>query len=50
MSKGKGKVHPRIGHEGPEGEQKDSSIPFFNFGNGWDGWSAPRPGRFTSGE
>jgi hypothetical protein len=26
-SKGKGKVHPRTGHEGPEGEQEYSSTP-----------------------
>jgi len=25
MVKGKGKVHPRIGHEGPEGEKRYSS-------------------------
>ena len=23
--------------------------PFFNLGGMWDGWSTPRPGRFTRG-
>ena len=27
ICKGKGKVHPRTGHEGPEGEQMYSSTP-----------------------
>jgi hypothetical protein len=40
----KGKVHPRRGHEGPEGKKRS----FFNLGAGWGGWSKPRPGRFTS--
>jgi hypothetical protein len=45
--KGKGKVHPRTGHEGPEGEQMYSSTlpstPALDGG----GWSMPRHGRFT---
>ena len=43
----KGKVLPRIGHEGPEGEQLYSST--FSSTSGLDegGWSTPRPRRFT---
>jgi len=37
IGKDKGKVHPRTGHEGPEGL-------------GGDGWSTPRPGHFTHGK
>ena len=48
--KGKGKVHPRTGHEGPEGEQMYSStLPSTSVLDG-GGWSAPRPGRFTPGK
>jgi hypothetical protein len=44
--KGKGKGHPRTGHEGPGGvEVKLHS--FFNLGARWGGWSKPHPGRFT---
>ena len=38
---------PRTGHEGPEGEQTYSStLPSTSSLDG-DGWSTPRPGRFT---
>ena len=48
--KGKGKVLPRTGHEGPEGEQMYSStLPSTSALDG-DGWSTPRPGRFTPRE
>ena len=44
-SKGKDKVHPRTGHEGPEGKQMYSStLPSTS---AIDGWSALPPGRFT---
>jgi hypothetical protein len=47
QSKGKGKGHPRTGHEGPEGDQLYSStLPSTSALDG-GGWSAPRPGRFT---
>jgi len=42
-TKGKGKVHPRTDHEGPEGEVQIYS--FFNLGSRW-GWfvnATPRP-------
>ena len=48
--KGKGKVHPITGHEGPEGEQMYSStLPSTSVLDGGR-WSAPRPGRFTPGK
>ena len=48
--KGKGKVYPRTGHEGPEGEQMYSStLPSTSAPDG-GGWSTPRPGRFTPGK
>ena len=48
--KGKGKGHPRTGHEGPEGEQiYSSTLPSTSALDG-GGWSAPRPGRFTAGK
>jgi hypothetical protein len=43
--KGKGKVYPRTGYEGPEVEYS-----LFNLGAGWGVWSTPRPGRFTPGK
>ena len=50
MCKGKGKVLPRTGHEGPEGEQRYSyTLPSTSALDG-GGWSTPRPGRFTPGE
>ena len=46
-SKGKGKVHPRTGHEGPEGEKVCSStLPSTSALDG-GGWSMPRPSCFT---
>ena len=48
--KGKGKVLPRTGHEGPEGEQTYSStLPSTSALDG-GGWSTPRPGRFIPGK
>jgi hypothetical protein len=48
--KGKGKVLPRTGNEGPEGEKRYSSTlsltPVLDEG----GWSTPRTGRFTPGK
>jgi hypothetical protein len=49
QSKGKGKVRPRTGHEGPEGEWRYSSALFLISLYG-GGWSTPRPGRFTPGK
>ena len=49
-SLGKGKGHPRTGHEGPEGEQMYSStLPSTLVLDGC-GWSTPRPSRFTPGK
>jgi hypothetical protein len=47
--KGKGKVNPRTGHEGPEGEQRYSSTLSLTPALDGGGWSTPRPGRFTPG-
>jgi hypothetical protein len=48
--KGKGKVHPRTGHEGPQGEKGYSStLPLISALDG-GGWSTPQPGRFTPGK
>ena len=48
--KGKGKVLPREGHEGPEGEQMyTSTLPSTSALDG-GGRSTPRPGRFTTGK
>ena len=47
--KGKGKGHPRTGHEGPEGEQMYSSTFPSTLALDGGGWSTPRPGRFTPG-
>jgi hypothetical protein len=45
----KGKVHPRIGHEGPEGEQMYSStLPSTLALEGGD--AMPHPGCFTPGK
>jgi hypothetical protein len=48
--KGKGKVHPRTGHVGPEMEQRYGSA--LSLTSALDGgvWSTRRPGRFTSRE
>ena len=48
--KGKGKVHPRKGHEGPEGEQSYTSTLSSTSALDMGGWSTPRPGRFTPGK
>jgi len=44
---GKGKTHPRTGHQGPEGEYRYSST--FSLTSALNGgeWSTPRPGRST---
>ena len=48
--KGKRKVHPRTGHEGPEREQMYSfTLPSTSALDG-GGWSIPSPGCFTSGK
>ena len=49
-SKGKGKVHPRTGHEDPVGEQRYSSTLSLTSALDGGGWSTPRVGRFTPGE
>ena len=46
----KAKVHPRTGHEGPEGEQRYSSTLSLNMALDGVGLSTPRPGRFTLGK
>ena len=48
--KGKGKVHPRTGHEGPEGEQMYSCTLPSTSALDWGGCSTPRPGSFTPGK
>ena len=48
--KGKGTVHPRTGHEGPEGELRYSSTLSLTSALDGGGWSTPRPGRFTLGK
>ena len=48
--KGKGKVHPRTGYEGPEGKQRYSSTLSLTSALDVDGLSRPRPGRFTTGK
>ena len=48
--KGKGKGHPRTGHEGPEGKQMyNSTLPSTSALDG-GGWSLPPPGPFTPGK
>ena len=49
VRRGKGKGHPRTGHDGPEEEQRYSST--FSLTSALDGgwWSTPRPGRFVLG-
>ena len=46
----KGKVHPRTGHEGPEGEQTYSSTLPSTSALDRGGWSTPLPGHFTPGK
>jgi hypothetical protein len=48
--KGKGKVLPRTGHEGPEGELRYSSTLSLTSALDEGRWSTPRPGRFTPGK
>ena len=45
----KGKVQPRTGHEGPEGEWKYSSTLALTSALDGGGWLKPRPGRFIPG-
>jgi hypothetical protein len=45
--KGKGKVNPRTGHEGPDVEQMYSSILSLTSALGEGVWSTSRRGRFT---
>ena len=47
---GKGKVHPRTDHEGPEGEERYSSTLSLTSALDGCGWSTPRPGYFTPGK
>ena len=47
FGKDKGKVHPRIVHEGPEREQMYSSTLSLTLALDGGGWSMPRPGHFT---
>ena len=47
-SKGKGTVHPRISHEGPDGGRCIQLYSFFNLGARWGGFSTPHPGCFTT--
>jgi hypothetical protein len=42
--KGKGKVHPRTGHEGPEREKRSISTLSLTSALDGGGWSTPRPG------
>jgi hypothetical protein len=42
-----GKVRPRTGHEGPEGEKRYSSTFSLTSVLDWRGWSTSRPGCFT---
>ena len=45
LCKGKGKVHSRTGHEGPQGEQRYSSTFSLTFTLDGGGWSASLSGR-----
>ena len=47
---GKGKGHPRTGHEGLEGESRYSCTLSLTMALDGGGWSTPRPGRFTPGK
>jgi len=46
MLTGKGNVHPRTGHEGPEGEQRNSPTLSLTMALDGGGWSTPCTGRF----
>ena len=48
--KGKGKGHPRTGHEGPEVQQMYSSTISLTSALDVGGWSTPRPGHFAPGK
>ena len=50
LIKVKGKIHPRTGHEGPEGDLRYSSTLSLTLALYGVGWSTPRPGRFTPGK
>ena len=50
MILGKGKARPITGHEGPKGEQIYSCTLPSTSALDVGGWSAPHPGRFTSGK
>jgi hypothetical protein len=47
---GKGKVHPRTGHKGPQGEKVYSSTLSLTLALDRGGWSMPCPSHFTSGK
>ena len=46
----KGKVRPRTGHEGPEGEWRYSSLLSLTSALDGGGCLTPRPGRFIPGK
>jgi hypothetical protein len=48
--KGKGKAHPRTGHEGPVGEQRFSSTISLTLALDGGAWSMPHPSHFTPGK
>jgi len=48
FGKGKGKVHPTTGQEGPEGEKRYSSTLSLTSALDGGGWSTPGSGRFTA--
>jgi len=50
VGKGKGKVHPRTGHEGSEGEWRYIATLSLTSVLDGGGWSTPRPVRFTYGK
>ena len=50
LKKGKVKVYPRKGHEGPRGEWRDSFTLSLTSALDGGGWSTPRPCRFIPGK
>jgi hypothetical protein len=50
QGKGKGKVRPRTGYEGPQEEQRYRSTLSLTSALDGGGWSTPRPDRFTPGK
>jgi len=50
LIKGKVTVHPRTGHEGPEGESRYSSTLSLTSALDGGGWSSPCSGRLTPGK